>query len=233
MEGSITPDPVPGRFPYAATGRRINVSNPREPLSWNRYTYTGGDPTNNFDAMGLEVGDAGDGDSGNSFVCNGFYVPDPTWCGIPGPSTGTSSPYIDSYWEDQVLNLEQSGVEIPTTTIPTSGGITIEVAGSWYQVIGGVVTRLAGLAVWILLTPTATGGWGDSFPTVDELNKYCVKKGNPVVVPSTNKRNKGGTSVEQEYVCPDGSIWTTHALVDKNGNVIDIHVRPGPPKYGQ
>jgi hypothetical protein len=32
----------------------------------------------------------------------------------------------------------------------------------------------------------------------------------------------------------DGSIWTTHTLLSKNGHVIDgPHIRPGYPKYGQ
>ena len=71
-----------------------------------------------------------------------------------------------------------------------------------------------------------------SVPTIPDLEKNCIKVGQPIVVPSTRKGNKGGSSWEQEYLCGDGRFYTIHRLYDKNGKLIDEHVRPGSPKYG-
>jgi len=72
-----------------------------------------------------------------------------------------------------------------------------------------------------------------SIPTIENLLKDCVPVGAPVIVPSTNVRNKGGTSIEQEYLCPDGRRYTVHTIIDKNGRVFEPpHVREGGPKYG-
>jgi hypothetical protein len=92
----------------------------------------------------------------------------------------------------------------------------------------------AGGAVIVgIVTPTPAGGWGDTVPTVQQIQQYCIPVGEPVDVPSTNKRNKGGRSVEQLYICPDGSYWTIETLLKPNGGVFSPpHIRPGHPKHG-
>ncbi len=65
-------------------------------------------------------------------------------------------------------------------------------------------------------------------PRVDQLQNGCVP-GRTVEEPSTSL--PGGRSIEQEYVCSYG-VYTVHTLVDKSGKVVDMHVRPGPPKGG-
>lgn len=68
--------------------------------------------------------------------------------------------------------------------------------------------------------------------TVEWVQTNCTPVGNPVIVPSTQRGNKGGKSIEQEYLCPDGNNYTIHTLTNPQGKVIEQHVRPGPPKYG-
>jgi hypothetical protein len=68
--------------------------------------------------------------------------------------------------------------------------------------------------------------------TVQWVETNCTPVGPPVIVPSTKRGNRGGQSIEQEYLCPDGNNYTVHILTNLQGNPIEQHVRPGPPKYG-
>jgi hypothetical protein len=94
---------------------------------------------------------------------------------------------------------------------------------------------LAALGQWAQHFFAKSTWMAGSFPTVAEVQANCTPVGNPVKVDSTRRGNRdGGTSVEQEYLCPDGKNYTIHTLFDKNGNMIgQPHVRPGAPKYGR
>ena len=68
---------------------------------------------------------------------------------------------------------------------------------------------------------------------VEELQKNCLPVGPPVIVPSTRRGNRRGKSVEQHYICEDGTDWTVHTLIDENGKEVEPpHIRPRGPKYG-
>jgi hypothetical protein len=98
--------------------------------------------------------------------------------------------------------------------------------------LGGVITGVPGAILIGVINPTPTGGWGDTFPTIPQIQQYCTLI-DTVSVPSTRRGNKGGKSVEQVYICPDGSYWTIHTLYNPNGTIVEPpHVRPGKPKYG-
>jgi hypothetical protein len=54
--------------------------------------------------------------------------------------------------------------------------------------------------------------------------------GRLICVPATSVRAKGGTSCEQEFICPNG-IVTVHWVTNAKGKLIDgPHWRPGPAK---
>src|SRR5665213_2985446 len=98
----------------------------------------------------------------------------------------------------------------------------------------GMICALGTVAGPVTTGGTGPGGtpWGDTVPTVQQIQQYCTEVSR-VVVPSTNKRNKGGTSVEVYYICPDGSSWTIQTIFKPNGDIFDpTHIRPGKPKYG-
>jgi RHS repeat-associated protein len=67
-------------------------------------------------------------------------------------------------------------------------------------------------------------------PSFDELDKNC-RPGRRLVQPATARRFRGGTSIEQEYICASGT-YTGHTIIDRNGRIVHDHVRPGPPKGG-
>jgi hypothetical protein len=121
----------------------------------------------------------------------------------------------DGFLQANPATIEE--IEQGVSEAITLGAGAIAAIGEWWQNVFSKSTWTAG-----------------SFPTVQEVQAKCTPVGKPVKVPSTNKRNPGGTSVEQEYLCPDGKTYTIHTLFGKNGKMIGTpHVRPGPPKYGQ
>lgn len=67
-----------------------------------------------------------------------------------------------------------------------------------------------------------------SFPKIGDFKNDCVR-GKRIVEPSA--RYKGGTSIEQEYICKSG-IYTRHTIIDPKGKIVHDHFRPGPPKGG-
>jgi RHS repeat-associated protein len=68
------------------------------------------------------------------------------------------------------------------------------------------------------------------FPQIKDIKKDCVP-GRRIVEPSTSV--KGGTSVEQEYICKNGVFWR-HTLLDKNNKIANghDHFRPYGPTGG-
>jgi hypothetical protein len=122
--------------------------------------------------------------------------------------------------------------EATTTVAPTTG-----TAGLILTAIGASLRALIAPVVVALLTPAATSGTdtlssNPRFWSPEYIEANCTPVGAPVVVPSTKRGNKGGQSIEQEYLCPDGSTWTIHTLTDPKGKPIDKHGRPNGPKYG-
>jgi RHS repeat-associated protein len=98
-------------------------------------------------------------------------------------------------------------------------------------VVTVTAATIAAIELWIQSSKLS---WASgTFPTVQDILKNCTPVGQPVNVGSTRRGNRnGGRSIEQEYLCPDGSTWTIHTVTNANGNIIDQHVRPGAPKYG-
>lgn len=126
-----------GRFmttdPYKAHGG--GPGNPRDPQSWNRYTYTSGDPVNRLDPTGLlwedvcdfDGNDAscggGGGDDGGGQDGGGGGSSDPLTCWLAGAVTSSASlhvftgntgasggPSAGFYWGDSIqLYFEASG----------------------------------------------------------------------------------------------------------------------------
>ena len=81
---------------------------------------------------------------------------------------------------------------------------------------------------WILANAQPTGSNADTYTDPAWIEANCTPVGPPVIVPSTKRGNRGGQSIEQEYVCPDGNHYWIHILTDRNGKVIDKHFRPYP-----
>jgi RHS repeat-associated protein len=237
---------------YASAYGRFNTVDPaaampKDPGTWNRYTYVGGDPVNRSDPSGLcytdQYGDSWeDSDVPFGMIAYGYELNyQGGSCGgqvfandLGNCNDATSCMVFAGGTGDGVSAGGGGGVDpIITSLAPTPTPIAIPTV----PVIGPILWRVFG-GIWgVIFAPVQTGNIGgfptDTFPTIDQLTKYCTPKGNPVIVPATRRGNRdGGKSIEQEYVCPDGSFWTVHTLVDKNGNVLEEHVRPGSPKYG-
>jgi hypothetical protein len=198
------------------------------PSSWNRYAYVGGDPVNLNDPTGMIACDTDyDGcdvdtqeaeqlcDEGNDAYCTDDGG------GIVFSTTVTG------------LNL------IEPLTLPNLSTLTSLVINTINEIASTSVSVGSNAlgAVILIFTPTATSATDTlhqtiGVPTVQELQGTCVLI-DTVIVPSTNNRNKGGTSVEEVYQCPDGSIWTVHTLKNKNGGIFQTpHIRQGPPRHG-
>lgn len=65
-----------------------------------------------------------------------------------------------------------------------------------------------------------------SYKAIGDIENDCVP-GRRIVEPSRSV--PGGTSIEQEYICKDGT-HTRHTIIDRNGKIVHDHFRPGPPK---
>ncbi len=232
---------VYGRFTSA--DRYQASEGPADPGSWNRYSYTRGDPVNRLDPRGLwdcgadgtqfciDSGDAG----GAGGDCGPGWITDASLWGPCGGAGAVPLPVVDSGRNNIVPS---SGPVAVPPVVPSTG---IGVLNSVITGIVGAVLRVETVAVGIIASPVSTGGtgpsgtpWGDTYRTVQQVQQYCTPVGEPVVVPSTNTKNPGGTSIEQLYICPDGSYWTIHTLRRRGGGIFEPpHIRPGLPKYGQ
>ena len=130
--------------------------------------------------------------------------------------------------------------------LPSVGGV----GGCDFGVCGGAVPDsgfiqagaavAGGIAAWETIKDLVTAGMlmyaayanarrHVKVPTQEELKRNCTP-GRRVVEPAD--RPKGGTSVEQEYIC-NGVSYTVHERFYPNGRLYDSHVRPGPPKGGR
>ena len=234
---------------YASTYGRFATPDPgsssaSSPGSWNRYPYVIGDPVNLVDPRG-RCGHPGTGyfdeDGGLDFdyfsgCADGSDDVDPCrWnpydasCGSGGlGSPGGGLPGA---------GLPGGGNSLAPTpgvgpAIPGIAESLREILGAIFRISGRIVTGVPGAIVIAITNPTPAGGWGDTFPSVQQVRQQCTARGDQVIVPATRRGNRDGFSIEQEYICPDGLPYTIHTLVGPDGNILDEHVRPGSPKYG-
>jgi RHS repeat-associated protein len=87
-----------------------------------------------------------------------------------------------------------------------------------------------GIVVGGLALASNITGDRTSFPDRNFLEQNC-QQGVTVEQPATGRAYRGGTSIEQEFICPAG-IYTVHWIVVGGKIVHGPHVRPGPPKGG-
>jgi RHS repeat-associated protein len=126
---------------------------------------------------------------------------------------------------------------LTTELVPGVFDTVVDFIGGFVGFIVAGASNLFTVPAAILATPTATGcetrtPCANIPMTVQWVETNCTPVGPPVIVPSTKRGNRGGQSIEQEYLCPDGNNYTVHILTNLQGNPIEQHVRPGPPKYG-
>jgi hypothetical protein len=231
----------------------------KNPQSFNRYAYASNDPINGYDPTGrltvcLDSGFGSINDASNPCA---FGTAIDTWPFAPVRTVAESDDISGNDISSRANALQAAGV-IDDWTVGNRFGTaaTVTIDSSWYLALVGngflqanpvlideaerglqeVLTvgtaTIAAVIAWIQHYRSQTSWMAGSFPTVQEIQTRCTPVGKPVTVPSTNTRNKGGQSIEQEYLCPDGSRYTIHTLVDKNGKIIDQHARPGSPKMG-
>jgi hypothetical protein len=216
-----------------------------DPQTWNMYGYVRNNPMTLVDPSGLDETDCtsdascedpcdydpsscggigwpgGGGGSSGSGQPQGGIVPYPG--PIPTPGTGAAN----SLQGTPSVGAPPTPLVQPTVVPLTLGDIFFS-----------TVARGAGLLLAILLSPSETqqgeAEWlKGRVPPVEYIEARCTAVGPPVIVPSTKRGNKGGKSIEQEYICPgDPQPYTVHTLTDPNGRPIDKHARPGKPKYG-
>jgi len=109
-----------GRFstpdPYAAGGASSgNSSNPSDPVSWNRYAYTGGDPINRSDPGGEDWCDA----TNVNLVIDGL-VSTSTGCGNWGGGLAGYFPDIGSIVSNSIQNAVSSAVSTAVSSAEQS-----------------------------------------------------------------------------------------------------------------
>lgn len=95
-----------------------------------------------------------------------------------------------------------------------------------------------------------TAAWGmsnsstddtDAQPTDEDLPYFpgldpkACKLGRRIVLPipssaTKQKKYKGGTNIEQEYICDCDKVFTRHTIISSSGKIVHDHFRPGPPK---
>jgi hypothetical protein len=223
----------------------------------------GDDPTglgcnvsvSNFTAFDIQCNDPGNDDGG-------VYSPGSDPCGVGmefgasvsacvavgvGVSTGVPADSLAA----QLNALESGGLINGWQITPT--GVDFSLTAADVTAIEVCVLNpeicavLAGAAATVYVTyvylPTfinnlsniykATSWRAGRVPTVQEIEMNCTPVGPPGKVRSTNTRNRGGWSIEQEYLCPDGSNYTIHTIYKENGTIFDPpHIRAGAPRYG-
>jgi RHS repeat-associated protein len=230
-----TPDP---------SGRSVRLADPQ---SWNRYSYVQNDPVNANDPSGLMMiqgcyddrcwGGGGGGWSMGVYWWNGYEWEYPEF--VPSPAQARydiASNALDPLVGDVILSwgvgnnvatrfdvyLDADQYEALAVTGLLQGQVIVLVeqnADKIWKVAGLTLTALAAIYDW------ATSKRGS---LVEELQRRCTP-GRLVTEPSTTY--KGGTSYEQEYICPE-AVYSVH-WIEKNGKVVHgPHIRPGAPKGG-
>ncbi len=187
-----------------------------------------GDPVNRFDPTGLYLvagggggvgdvdGDEGDADDGSETESG--YVSD------------GASPLVDN---GTLVNPNDTSVNV-TDALPQLGlvygpPITTPTPGILVQLLNSIMSGIGGLAT-IFFASASTMGTGDvlSPPGLNPgwIEKYCTYVGTSAPDPAI--QYPGGTSIEVQYLCPDGQYYWIHILTDKNGTVKEKHGRKYP-----
>ncbi len=252
-------NPGTGRFLTADPYK--NSAGPTDPGSWNRYTYTGGDPANRNDPNGLDWCDGWELDWWGCFVQSSDdplgieaaiaegaaqlainFAEQSTFGSELGQLTGSVFSASNFIWptsglpQDDQFQITLSPIQFLDLAangfVAANPAILDEVRAGGQVVITVGTGIIAAIYAWFQKNSQVNWTTG-SFPTVDEIIAKCQPVGPPIIVPSTRAGNRsGGKSIEQEYKCPDGSTWTIHTVVDGNGDIVlDPHPRPGGPKY--
>ncbi len=133
---------------------------------------------------------------------------------------------------DEIFGLAEAAPEIATAVAVGSGAVLPAAI-----VVGGVLIAysIATAAQPLTIVPVLAVSMQNSI-NPEALRRYLHKKdqkmlsgcspGRLIAVPST--AYKGGTSFEQEYICP-GSIVTVHWIIKNEKMVHEPHTRSGPP----
>jgi RHS repeat-associated protein len=217
----LTPDPYQGS------------SEPDNPGSWNRYSYVGGDPIEYKDADGREECDPNeDGDCPEACPAGYYWDEDSQQC--LQDTGGGGNDCINGCVTGQIYDLNTFFTANGTSTALAPNPTALQTV---LGLLTSLISEIGEAAMLALFTPTTLGT--DDTLTIngivmdpDWVEANCSKVGDPVVVPSTNPNYKGGQSIEQTYLCPDGELYTIHILQKKSGKQGERHVRPGKPKYG-
>lgn len=193
----MTPDP------YQKSGRA------QEPQTWNRYTYTRGDPVNRFDPNGLDdfleaPPDGGSGGGGCFIV--GF---DPVY-GDPVCADGTG--LLQQLPEEPVPQVDcQLALTAEVNTLLTSKGSPLAAYSSWFVAVGlmdDIDPRL------IVAIAGAESGYGTSnVAKIDDNPFGIVHRSAGKYVPV--KYSNFGESITAEGNILDGQIY------GKNNNTVN------------
>ena len=164
-------NPGTGRFltpdPYMAKAKGAN--NPRNPGSWNRYAYVGGDPVNRVDHRGLEyygVGD--DDDESDDGTCGVDWMTDASLsgpCGGGDGGGGNGACPVGQYFSTTSNNCVDDGNDGDDNSDPTCT-MTMYTRG-----LTGIWSILGTFATHSYLVLTETVGNSSSTVTIDGLHQ--------------------------------------------------------------
>ncbi len=139
---------------YASTYGRFNTADqyqagagPKDPGSWNRYAYTGGDPVNRFDRTGRaweEVCSGQDGES-NDASCAGGGA---TFWASACPQL--SQPGIAAWQDPAAMDPDPGCYTLPETSLPTTPTCDQELANSISALLTSRGSPLASYSGWFV-----------------------------------------------------------------------------------
>ena len=194
----------------------IKTANPGNPLSWNRYAYTKGNPIGRFDPRGLEDCDPDDDDGcycdddpdGDGCTCSDDGSECDSGGGGGGGGGGTSEPPCTSQFTDYQVSFVEAdyqGATAVASQYTTSDASTLTVAfldwgaweSGWNQATLGAVNPSTSLAC------TRDNGEGWQFPAQSSANQGAA------CFPA-------GTSFQSELTASLGSVPHTKRNPNKS-----------------
>jgi hypothetical protein len=213
-----------------------------DPQTLNRYVYVRDSPVNLVDPAGLFIGaipdtpcipcDIGIGLFDLFSLLFGFGG------GAPPPVYHLDPPHSSGDPFSGETNGIPNGLQVPGLGAGPFGGCSYG-SGSCGGVANGLqaaevaaplVTGLEDLLR--LLWPISLANRREqkakaaATPTAEYLQTNCKPLGPPRT--SSSRTYPGGTSSEQDFICPDGSIWSHHILKDAEGKLVENNIRIRP-----